>query len=62
VPLKAVNWSWWGFATNANGGGLSGWEKGGGNNSINPPDYPTENYPFWRSKVSMSRNDIHLRQ
>ncbi|MEI7937507.1 MAG: hypothetical protein WCK27_12530 [Verrucomicrobiota bacterium] len=48
VPLRAVNWSWWGFATN----GPSGWALGNGTNSINPTDYSTETYPSWKSKVN----------
>ena len=47
VPLRAVDWSWWGFATN----GPSGWALGSGTNSVNPTDYPTETYPSWKSQL-----------
>jgi hypothetical protein len=64
VPLRAVNWSWSGTATNTNpnGGGFSGWVKAGGDNDVNPPDYPTESYPFWKSRVTMDISNAHIRQ
>jgi hypothetical protein len=47
VPLRAVNWSWSGTATN----GSSGWTLLSGTNSINPPDFDVQQYPFWNSNV-----------
>jgi hypothetical protein len=42
VPLRAVNWSWSGSATN----GPSGWSLQSGTNSINPTDFDTQTYPI----------------
>jgi hypothetical protein len=47
VPLRAVNWSWSGSATN----GPSGWGLQSGNNSPNPSDFETEDYPLWNSSA-----------
>jgi hypothetical protein len=43
VPLRVVNWSWSGSATN-NG---SGWSLLQGTNSVNPSDADTETNPRW---------------
>jgi hypothetical protein len=51
VPLRAVNWSWSGSATN----GPSGWGLESGTNSVNLTDFDTETYP-------MSNSDIQNRQ
>lgn len=47
VPLRAVNWSWSGAATNSS----SGWTLLSGTNSTNPPDFDVQQYPFWNSNV-----------
>lgn len=51
VPLRVVNWSWSGSATN----GPSGWGLQSGNNSPNPTDFDTETYPVWNSHFSNSQ-------
>ena len=48
VPLRAVNWSWCGSATNS----PSGWGFQTGTNSVNPPDFNVEIYPLWKSNVT----------
>ena len=49
VPLRAVDWRWHGIATN----GPSGWGLASSpdDHTVNPPDFPTENYPLWNSDV-----------
>jgi hypothetical protein len=47
VPLRAVNWSWSGVATN----GPTGWGVESGTNSVDPPDSETEDYPIWKSEI-----------
>ena len=47
VPLRAVNWSWIGSATN----GPDGWAVESGTNSIDPHDFETEEYPAWKSNI-----------
>jgi hypothetical protein len=49
VPLRAVNWSWGGTATNFMG---IYWNLQTGTNSINPTDFPTESFPSWNSNVT----------
>jgi uncharacterized Zn-binding protein involved in type VI secretion len=46
VPLRAVNWSWSGSATNNAGTWLL---ESGATNSVNPTDFDTETYPLWNS-------------
>jgi hypothetical protein len=48
VPLRMVNWSWSGSATNS----PSGWRLETGNPANNPNDSDTETYPFWRAIVN----------
>jgi hypothetical protein len=48
VPLRVVNWSWSGSATN----GPSGWQLETGNPANSPSDSDTETYPLWRSNVT----------
>jgi hypothetical protein len=47
VPLRAVIWSWSGTATN----GPDGWAVESGTNTIDPRDFETEDYPFWKSDI-----------
>ena len=49
VPLRAVNWSWTGSATNYLG--LS-WMLKQGTNTVNPADFPTTTFPQWNSNVT----------
>jgi hypothetical protein len=48
VPLRGVNWSWSGTATN----GPNGWGLQTGTNSANPPDFDVQDYPIWRSNYT----------
>jgi hypothetical protein len=50
VPLRAVDWSWHGIATN----GPSGWRltSSPDDHTVNPQDYPTEDYPIWKSSAT----------
>jgi hypothetical protein len=50
VPLRAVNWSWSGSATNT----ATGWslENGTASNSVNPSDFETEIYPRWTNNIT----------
>jgi hypothetical protein len=45
VPLRTVNWSWGGAATN----NFSRWQLQVGTNSVNA-NFETEDYPLWKSK------------
>jgi hypothetical protein len=47
VPLRAVSWSWSGSAIN----GPGGWALESGSNTVDPPDFETENYPIWKSNI-----------
>ena len=53
VPLRAVDWSFAGTATNSfdSNKGVLGWLKKDGSGSADP-DFETENYPVWQSNVS----------
>lgn len=53
VPLRAVAWEWHGVATN----GSSAWglQSKPTDHTVNPQDYPTEDYPIWKS----SARDCH---
>lgn len=57
VPLRAINWSWSGAATNSfdSTKGLFGWLKKDGTGSADPNDFGTEDYPHWESNA----NDYH---
>lgn len=50
VPLRALNWSWSGSATNS----PSGWGRASGGNSPNPTSFETEGYPAWTDNISHS--------
>ena len=52
VPLRAVNGSWSGSATNEVIVGFSNWGLKNGTNSINPSDFPTVIFPQWNSNVT----------
>ena len=49
VPIRAVNWSWTGSATNYLG--LT-WMLKQATNSVNPVDFPTSTFPQWNSDVT----------
>jgi len=49
VPLRAVNWSWSGAATN--NAGIWTLESGA-TNSVNPPDFDTTTFPQWNGNVT----------
>jgi hypothetical protein len=49
VPLRAVNWSWSGSATNIGGTWIL---ESGATNSFNPQDFDTKTYPQWNSNVT----------
>jgi hypothetical protein len=51
VPLRAVDWYWQGVGAR----GQSGWTLLDGSNSINPEDFPIEEYPFWKDKVCIRK-------
>jgi hypothetical protein len=49
VPLRAVNWSWSGSATNNAGT----WTlESGSTHSVNPSSFDTTTYPQWNSNVT----------
>jgi hypothetical protein len=56
VPLKAVNWSWSGSATNNAGtfatDNSGPWTLESGTNSVNPPDFEAHSYPVWNSNIT----------
>ena len=56
VPLRAVNWSWSGSATNSS----NGWSCSSGTNSQNPTSFDTETYPAWTDDVTNWHFTPHL--
>jgi len=48
VPIRAINWSWGGTATNY----MGTWSLEVGTNTINPPDFPTLTFPQWNSNIT----------
>jgi hypothetical protein len=52
VPLRAVNWSWGGSATNSIPYGDFGWSLVSRTNSINPLDFDQLSHPEWQNNVT----------
>jgi len=52
VPLRAVNWSWSGTATNGDLNDDFGWRLVAGTNTVNPIDFDQLVHPEWQNNVT----------